>query len=275
MNFVCITIFDVGGAFGKSIGTYDLGLDGRVGYGAVVSVASSAQVRSDCQTWRIAMAAWRMAFRDGKGGGSLWPDCRRLGIAVIQYGPADDIDFSSHTEGEPREVFRRLAPAQSASLKRLVYRMQEGDAIYVKEGPMIVGKGIVEGPYQFDYQNRLKGPKGDCWQHQRPVRWLPDFAPVRVQLGQQQAIAVVPLGENDLWRVEPTGGEESDIEGLRSEFRQLRSKRSRRLRDIAFRAANGVCCVCARDYSTVLGASARGSCKFTIASNYRLAGRRP
>jgi hypothetical protein len=199
------------------------------------------------------MAAWRMAFRDGKGGGSLWPDCRRLGIAVIQYGPADDIDFSSHTEGEPREVFRRLAPAQSASLKRLVYRMQEGDAIYVKEGPMIVGKGIVEGPYQFDYQNRLKGPKGDCWQHQRPVRWLPDFAPVRVQLGQQQAIAVVPLGENDLWRVEPTGGEESDIEGLRSEFRQLWSKRSRRLRDIAFRAANGVCCVCARDYSTVLG----------------------
>jgi len=159
-----------------------------------------------------AMAAWRMAFRDGKQGGELWPDCKRLGVAAIQYGPADGIDFALHAEGEPKEVYRRLAPAQRDSLKRFVYRMSESesDVIYVKQGPMIVGKGIVDGPYQFDHKNRLRGPKGAFWQHQRPVRWLPDFAPVRIQLGQQQAITVVPLDENDVRRVEPVGGQESD-----------------------------------------------------------------
>jgi hypothetical protein len=46
---------------------------------------------------------------------------------------------------------------------------------------------------------------------------------------------------------------ESDIEGLRSEYRATRAKRSRRLRNKAFRQAKGVCAVCQRDYSALLG----------------------
>jgi hypothetical protein len=46
--------------------------------------------------------------------------------------------------------------------------------------------------------------------------------------------------------------EASDIEGMKTEVTQLRTKRSRRLRDLAFEAANGVCCVCDRDFSRVL-----------------------
>lgn len=47
--------------------------------------------------------------------------------------------------------------------------------------------------------------------------------------------------------------EELDIEGTKTEIVLLRSKRSRKLRDKAFKAANGVCCVCDRDFTKVLG----------------------
>jgi hypothetical protein len=47
--------------------------------------------------------------------------------------------------------------------------------------------------------------------------------------------------------------EESDIEGTKTEVLGIISKRSRRLRHLAFEAANGVCGVCGRDFSKVLG----------------------
>jgi hypothetical protein len=95
------------------------------------------------------MTAWRMAFRVGSGGEDLWPDCQRLGVAAMEYRPLDDIDLSRYPEGEPRAAWKKLAPSQQTSLKRLVYDMAEGDVIYVKEGPIIVGKGVVTGPYHF------------------------------------------------------------------------------------------------------------------------------
>jgi hypothetical protein len=47
--------------------------------------------------------------------------------------------------------------------------------------------------------------------------------------------------------------EESDIEGMKTEVLRITGKRSRRLRDLAFVAAMGVCCVCRRDFSKMLG----------------------
>jgi predicted HNH restriction endonuclease len=47
--------------------------------------------------------------------------------------------------------------------------------------------------------------------------------------------------------------EESDIEGTKTEALRLTTKRSRKLRDLAFKAANNICSVCDRDYSIVLG----------------------
>jgi hypothetical protein len=44
-----------------------------------------------------------------------------------------------------------------------------------------------------------------------------------------------------------------DLEGLKTETQVFRTKRSRKLRDAAFVAANGVCCVCDRDFSKQLG----------------------
>jgi hypothetical protein len=46
--------------------------------------------------------------------------------------------------------------------------------------------------------------------------------------------------------------DEGDIEGTKTEVLRLTTKRSRRLRDLAFRAANNICSVCDRDFSTVL-----------------------
>jgi hypothetical protein len=47
--------------------------------------------------------------------------------------------------------------------------------------------------------------------------------------------------------------DESDIEGLRSEFRATRTKRSRRLRNRAFDMAGGVCAACRKDFTKCLG----------------------
>jgi hypothetical protein len=46
---------------------------------------------------------------------------------------------------------------------------------------------------------------------------------------------------------------ESDLEGLRSEYRATRAKRSRQLRNKALHLARGKCAVCRRDFSELLG----------------------
>ena len=46
--------------------------------------------------------------------------------------------------------------------------------------------------------------------------------------------------------------EASDIEGLRVEASTVTLTRSRHLRDLAFNKANGICCVCNRDFTKVL-----------------------
>ena len=206
------------------------------------------------------MAAWRMAFRAGKFGHEMWPDCQRVRAAAIEYSSVDDIDLSQYSEGEPKTAWSELAPSQQASLKRLVYEMEEGDVIYVKQGPMIVGKGVVAGPYRFDKKNRIQEPDGAYWQHQRRVDWIPAFPQIQIQLGHQQAVTLVPLTHEDLESVEQAVAacfaEESDIEGTKTEVTNLKTKRSQKLRNLAFKAAHGICCVCCRDYSKVL--SGRG-----------------
>jgi hypothetical protein len=203
------------------------------------------------------MAAWRMAFRAGKNGHEMWPDCYRLGVAFIEYSPVDDIDLSRYPEGEPKSAWSQLARPQHTSLKRLLRDMQKGDVIYVKQGSEIVGKGLVTGPYRFDKRNRVRDPEGTPWQHQRPVRWTPGFPAVPILIGRQQAMTLVPLTAKDVERVEQAAAacfaDESDIEGTKTEVLQFRTKRSRKLRDRAFHAAHGVCCVCRQNYSAVLG----------------------
>jgi hypothetical protein len=46
--------------------------------------------------------------------------------------------------------------------------------------------------------------------------------------------------------------EEADIEGTKTEVIRIISQRSRRLRDLAFHTAQGICSVCRRDFSKIL-----------------------
>jgi hypothetical protein len=197
-----------------------------------------------------------MAFRAGKGGYEMWPYCHDLGVAAIEYNPVDGIDLSRYPEGEPKSAWSQLAPTQHASLKRFVHEMEEGHIIYVKQGPMIVGKGVVSGPYQFDKKNRIREPDGTPWQHQRPVEWTAGFPTVRIQIGRPPIVTLVPLSREDVDAVEDAltrcFADAADLEGTKTEALQLRTKRSRKLRDLALQAANNICCVCRRDYSKVL-----------------------
>jgi hypothetical protein len=152
------------------------------------------------------MASWRMAFRTGNKGLSLWPECLRLNVAVITYLPLADIDLRLYPEFEPKDKWRELSPSQRSSLGKVAYAMQGGDVIYVKEGPNIVGKGVVSGPpgqpaYEFDPSDRIV-TELEIWRHQVPVKWEHGFAPVRLLIGTSQQFVVQAIGPADVTRLE-------------------------------------------------------------------------
>lgn len=202
------------------------------------------------------MTHWRMAFRAGTNGEEMWPHCHRRGVAVIEYTPVDDLDLSQYSPGEPKTAWSQLAPSQSVSLRRFVVEMAVGDVIYVKQGQRIVGKGVVASDYFFDKKNRIKGPDGTPWQHQRRVEWVAGFPELPVKVGKQQVVTLISLTKEDVGIIERAVGncfgDDSAIEGTKTEVVQIRRERSQSLRDKAFNAAKGICCVCRRDFSKLL-----------------------
>src|SRR5262245_46149999 len=135
------------------------------------------------------MTTWRMAFRAGNHGYEMWPHCYDQGVAAITYHPLEKTDLSKHPEGEPKNLWAELEPAQKASLRRVAYEMKGGDLIYVKQGQMIVGKGIVRGPHgtrAYKFNPKFRNPEDDWpWPHQVPVKWTSDFPEVRILLGSE------------------------------------------------------------------------------------------
>ena len=125
----------------------------------------------------------------------MWPHCRELGVAAITYYPLEDVDLSQHPRGEPKHLWAQLASTQKSSLSKVAYEMEKGDIIYVKQGPKIVGRGIVKGPYRFDYEHRLRNPNGLPWAHQIPVEWSSDFEPIDILLGSEPSTVLRLSGE--------------------------------------------------------------------------------
>lgn len=143
------------------------------------------------------MNYWRMAFRKGIRGTEMWQDCLQRGIAAIGYddknGKTIVEDCSKLTEEEYDEIWRRKRPKSNParnSLKNVAYKMKEGDIIYVKKGPNIVGKGVVTRKYKYD-PIILKGTKAE-WEHYVTVDWQKNFQEFRLVLGADQ-IAVLKL----------------------------------------------------------------------------------
>lgn len=196
------------------------------------------------------MTTWRMSFRCGNQGYEMWPHCFELGVAAITYRPLHKTDLSKYTEGEPKELWAKLAPSQHASLRRVAYEMKKGDIIYVKQGPRIVGKGIVKGPYQFDSEFRLTCPQGIPWAHQVPVDWESDFCPIDILLGSEPT-TVLPLSGDRLRRLEAaitstrkSIEEQEALEGETYKTEATFRKRNRALIQAKKASSDGRCEVC-------------------------------
>jgi hypothetical protein len=152
------------------------------------------------------MNYWRMSFRVGNHGHEMWPECVRLGVAAITYYPLERTDLSHYPESEPRRLWKQLAVSQKVSLRRVAYEMQGGDIIYVKQGPKIVGKGIIQGTpnqraYQFDSRFQIIDSNGVPWAHQVPVDWSGHFSQTDILLGSEQ-YTVKELSEQEVARIE-------------------------------------------------------------------------
>ena len=212
------------------------------------------------------MATWRMSMRAGNQGPKMWPYCYELGVAAITYPPQfSDIDLSQYPKLEPAHLWTQLAPNQYASLCRVAYEMKKGDVIYVKEGPRIVGKGIVKGSYQFDHQHRLVDPYGNPWPHQVPVDWEHNFEPIDIKLGAEP-ITVLPLLDARLQRLEAAIGntrmhiqEQEALEGQSYKAETTFRKRCRALIEAKKANSNGQCEACGFSFEKRYG-SLSGDC---------------
>ncbi len=131
----------------------------------------------------------------------MWPECKALGIAAISYKSLAEVDLSQHPRGEPLEKWATLKSAQKLSMEAVAYEMQEGDVIYVKQGPSIISRGLVQGPYQFDASLELRDEKSMPWPHQVPVVWEPYFLAAKISLGAEMS-TVKRLTDEDVEKLE-------------------------------------------------------------------------
>jgi len=142
---------------------------------------------------------WRMAFRCGNRGPSLWEECKEHKVAAITYAPLAKVNLTNYPIGEPKHLWKQLAGPQHASLRHLAYDMKKRDIIYVKEGAKIICKGIVCGDkqraYQFDKKFRIIDPNDFPWPHQVPVEWDESFTPIDIVLGGDQHTVLELTGE--------------------------------------------------------------------------------
>ena len=142
---------------------------------------------------------WRMAFRCGNQGPSLWEECKKLDVAAITYNSLARVDLTSHKYNEPHSLWSKLSPSQKSSLRHVAYDMKNGDTIYVKDGTQIICKGTVLGKsdraYVFDESFRIVDSNGTPWPHQVPVAWDASFKPINILLGAEQNAVMDLKGE--------------------------------------------------------------------------------
>lgn len=182
------------------------------------------------------MGAWTMRFREGKGGTDLWPECQRHRVAAITYSPLDKTDLHKHKPFEPHELWNELASAQKYSLSKFAYEMKRDDIIYVRYKGELIAKGLVKGPYFFDFNNAISDPSGEYvpWAHQRRVRWQKDFrhisaedlgpAPYTVWKLTSEQIAIINRRIKEALNEKELDPEKTDID-QQDELERYESKR--------------------------------------------------
>lgn len=224
------------------------------------------------------MTTYRMAMRAGSRGQELWPLCFSLGVAAITYEPLSTTNLSLHSPGEPAHLWDQLHPTQKASLSRLAYQMKEGDVIFVKQGPKIVGRGNVTALYDFDHAFKVRGVTiedefGTPWPHQVPVKWDTDFIEVDILLGSEQ-LTVKKLELDDVKRIGYVEQEKKDqlsrIEAEEGKVFKAETNfrvRNRTLINIKKMQSPCICEVCGFSYEQHYGEIGRG---YIIAHHLKL-----
>jgi hypothetical protein len=196
-----------------------------------------------------------MAFRKGNKSYELWPTCYQYHVAAISYKALDETDLSLFTPGEPADLWQCLKATQKSSLKRVAYEMVKGDVIYVKQGPFIVGKGMVQGQYKFRLNPNILDNDGYLWPHQVPVDWEPEFPSFRLLLGGESH-TVLKLSEDHLAKLKTAFSfalkrdkdiqvKEGDLYSQTVRFRQ----RNRAIIEAKKRISKGVCEACEMNFS--------------------------
>ena len=179
-------------------------------------------------------------------------------------------DLSLYPPGEPAHLWDQLQPTQKASLKRVAYQMKEGDVIFVKQGPKIVGRGVVTAPYEFGHALRVQGvtiedENGLPWLHQVPVQWDTDFVEVDVLLGSEQ-LTIKELDPNDVSKIGYVEQEKKDqlskVEAEEGEVYKVETNfqvRNRTLINIKKMQSQCICEVCGFSYEQAfMGRSGAG-----------------
>jgi hypothetical protein len=146
---------------------------------------------------------WRMAFRDYSEGPSFWHQCLELSVASMTYEPVADIDLSVHATDSSTPGWDLLEASQKGCLRHFVHDIAPGDIIYAKEGPRIVGRGMVSRPYQFDVVQPFLPPKGVTpYRHHVRVEWCLGFQPLEIQIGATQMPTLLELAPADVVTIE-------------------------------------------------------------------------
>lgn len=202
------------------------------------------------------MKHWRMSFRCGVGGFEMFEKCLSEKVAAITYHPLTYTDLRKHPYLEPSEKWKQLKPTQNASLKRFAYEIKVNDIIYVKQGPSIVGRGKVVGPYKFNKNTEIYCPKeNEPWFHQMDVKWENDFIPFRLLLGSEQ-FTVIPLDKDQVSKIEMEQkniiNNENNMSALEGEKRKAEitfRKRNRALIEAKKSNSDGTCEICGFNYN--------------------------
>jgi hypothetical protein len=166
------------------------------------AIGRHAQAAQITPTTESSPRKWRMSFRMGEGGPEMWPHCLEAGVAAITYEPIAKVDLSAYSRDAFRIACTDLSPSQRYSVEALRYEMCVGDHIYVKQGPEIIGKGLVIGNYRFEKTHAIRDFDRNSWRHVVPVEWDTEFEPVEVRVGDQQRYTVRPLTDEDVQRIE-------------------------------------------------------------------------
>lgn len=175
--------------------------------------------------------------------------------------------------GDPKrheEELRRCERERDTDNWTINSKAAPGDrVVFYLKGPLssFVAVGIVASHPEKD--DGTKGWAGHYMADVSKIRMLP--TPVHLRdvrkafpkwdwLRQPRRSTAVPLAVVDRFLklldnvpVAPDRDLVSELEGITTEVVRLTSSRSRRLRDLAMKQAQGVCCVCDRDFSGVLG----------------------